>query len=134
MCGRYTMNTDAAALAERFHVQLPAEMVPTYNAAPSRHQLTILDAAPHVTTVSTWGFVPECLQEKIELAHVCPAVHVERQMVEPRRRAVIFPLLSSPPGTFEGDGKHALVRISNGPTRHCRRAGIHGDSAVAQQG
>jgi putative SOS response-associated peptidase YedK len=59
MCGRYTMSTDAASLAERFRVQVPAEAIPTYNAAPSQSQLTILNAEPHVITVSAWGFVPE---------------------------------------------------------------------------
>src|SRR5262249_42859150 len=59
MCGRYTMSTNVAALEERFRAQLSADVAPTYNAAPSQGQLTILNAAPHVMTVSTWGFVPE---------------------------------------------------------------------------
>ena len=59
MCGRYTMHTTVAALEERFHAQLSADVAPTYNAAPSQAQLTILNAAPQVMTVSTWGFVPE---------------------------------------------------------------------------
>jgi putative SOS response-associated peptidase YedK len=59
MCGRYTMSTNADALAERFRAQLPTATLPTYNAAPSQGQLTILNAEPHVITVSAWGFVPE---------------------------------------------------------------------------
>ena len=66
MCGRYTL-TNADALAERFQVQLPAEAVPTYNAAPSQGQLTILNAAPHVITVSAWGFVPEWAQGRTDV-------------------------------------------------------------------
>ena len=58
MCGRYTL-TNADVLAERFRVLLPAEAVLTYNAAPSQSQLTILNTAPHLITVSAWGFVPE---------------------------------------------------------------------------
>ena len=59
MCGRYTMHTTVAALEERFRAQLAADVAPTYNAAPSQAQLTILHAAPRVITASTWGFVPE---------------------------------------------------------------------------
>ena len=70
----------------------------------------------------------------VELVHVDTAVHMKRQMVEPRRIAVILPSLPSPPGAFERNGEHALVHIDDGPTRHCRRAGLHGDSAIAQQG
>lgn len=60
MCGRFTLYTKAEALAERFHAELsPALFTPTYNAAPSQAQLTILNAEPHVFTVSAWGFLPE---------------------------------------------------------------------------
>jgi hypothetical protein len=53
-------------------------------------------------------------------------------VLEPRRIAVIFPSLPSTSGTFEHDRKYALVRIGNRPTRYCRPAVIHGDSAIAQ--
>jgi putative SOS response-associated peptidase YedK len=60
MCGRYTMFTQAEALAERFHAVLPSGLfAPTYNAAPSQEQLTILSPEPHKIVLSTWGFVPE---------------------------------------------------------------------------
>ena len=60
MCGRYTLFTKAEALAERFQVALPQDLfTPTYNAAPSQGQLTILNATPHEMTRSAWGFVPE---------------------------------------------------------------------------
>jgi putative SOS response-associated peptidase YedK len=60
MCGRYTMFTEAEALAERFHAVLPVGIFAlTYNAAPSQEQLTILSVAPHQIALSAWGFVPE---------------------------------------------------------------------------
>ena len=59
MCGRFTMATNAAALAERFHAQVaPALAGPTYNAAPSQAQLTILNDHPDTMVRATWGFVP----------------------------------------------------------------------------
>ena len=37
MCGRYTLATDAVALAARFQAYVPPRLVaPTYNAAPTQ--------------------------------------------------------------------------------------------------
>ena len=59
MCGRFTMATNAAALEERFHAQVAPELAgPTYNAAPSQAQLTILNDHPEAIVRATWGFVP----------------------------------------------------------------------------
>ena len=53
------MATNAAALAERFHAQVAPELAgPTYNAAPSQAQLTILNDHPQAMVRATWGFVP----------------------------------------------------------------------------
>jgi putative SOS response-associated peptidase YedK len=60
MCGRYTLFTEAEAVEERFQARLAAEEVgPTYNAAPSQAQLTILNHNPQAIVRATWGFVPE---------------------------------------------------------------------------
>src|SRR6266436_8329207 len=60
MCGRFTMATHTAAVEERFHAQLSTEVaVPTYNAAPSQAQLTILNDHPQAIVRAAWGFVPE---------------------------------------------------------------------------
>jgi len=60
MCGRFTMVTNAAALEERFHARLATEIAePTYNAAPSQAQLTILNDHPQAIVRAAWGFVPE---------------------------------------------------------------------------
>ena len=60
MCGRFTMATNAEALEERFHAHLSTEVAaPTYNAAPSQAQLTILNDHPHAIVRAAWGFVPE---------------------------------------------------------------------------
>jgi len=59
MCGRYTMYTQAEALEERFRAQWSsAPAAPTYNAAPSQEQLTILNDNPQEITRASWGFVP----------------------------------------------------------------------------
>jgi putative SOS response-associated peptidase YedK len=58
MCGRFTMATNTEALEERFHAQLSTELaVPTYNAAPSQAQLTILNAYPQAIVRAAWGLV-----------------------------------------------------------------------------
>ena len=60
MCGRFTMATNPAALEEHFHARLSTAIaVPTYNAAPSQAQLTILNDHPDAIVRAAWGFVPE---------------------------------------------------------------------------
>ena len=60
MCGRFTMATNPEALEERFHAHLSTEIAaPTYNAAPSQAQLTILNDHPDAIVRAAWGFVPE---------------------------------------------------------------------------
>ena len=44
----------------------------------------------------------------VELVDVGTAIHMQGKMVKPWRIAVIFPLLPSAPGTFEGDRKDTL--------------------------
>jgi putative SOS response-associated peptidase YedK len=54
------MATNTAALEERFHARLSTEIAtPTYNAAPSQAQLTILNDHPDAIVRAAWGFVPE---------------------------------------------------------------------------
>jgi len=60
MCGRFTMVTNPEALEERFHAHLSTELAaPTYNAAPSQAQLTILNDHTDAIVRAPWGFVPE---------------------------------------------------------------------------
>jgi putative SOS response-associated peptidase YedK len=54
------MATNVEALEERFHAHLSTELAgPTYNAAPSQAQLTILNDHPDTIVRAAWGFVPE---------------------------------------------------------------------------
>jgi hypothetical protein len=69
----------------------------------------------------------------VELVHIGTAIHMKGKMVQPRRIPVIFPLHPSAPGAFEGDRKDTLFPIGNSPTRYGCRAGLHGDSTVAEQ-
>jgi putative SOS response-associated peptidase YedK len=42
MCGRFTVATDPAVLAERFEVELPEDWAPSYNVAPTQDVLGIV--------------------------------------------------------------------------------------------
>jgi putative SOS response-associated peptidase YedK len=78
MCGRYTLCTDAAALAARFQAYVPPSLVaPTYNAAPAQGLATIVNANPYIITVSTWGFRPEWADWR----DVTPLVHARAETV-----------------------------------------------------
>ena len=68
MCGRFTMATHTAALEERFHARLATEIAePTYNAAPSQAQLTILNDHPDTIVRAAWGFVPEWADGRLDV-------------------------------------------------------------------
>jgi putative SOS response-associated peptidase YedK len=54
------MATNMEALEERFRAHVSPEMAgPTYNAAPSQAQLTILNDHPQAIVRAAWGLVPE---------------------------------------------------------------------------
>ncbi len=42
MCGRFTVATDPAELAERFEVELPQDWTPSYNVAPTQDVLGVV--------------------------------------------------------------------------------------------
>lgn len=78
MCGRYTLGTDAVALAARFQAYVPPGLVaPTYNAAPTQGLPTILNANPYLITVSTWGFRPAWADWR----DVTPLMHARAETV-----------------------------------------------------
>ena len=60
MCGRFTLTTDIALLAERFHFDptgLP--FTPSYNIAPGQQILTVLNDGTHShARYLRWGLVP----------------------------------------------------------------------------
>lgn len=59
MCGRYTITTKVALLAEYFDANVPAEEVkPNYNATPSMVLPVILNTSPRQITMAIWGFEP----------------------------------------------------------------------------
>jgi putative SOS response-associated peptidase YedK len=60
MCGRFTVATDPAVLAERFAVELPEDWKPTYNAAPTQKVLGIVHgrAAERELRELRFGLVP----------------------------------------------------------------------------
>ena len=76
----------------------------------------------------------ESNQAGVELLYVGTAVSMQGEMLVSRRIAVLRPLFPNPPRTFECKREHARVRIGDGPTRHGRRARLHGDSTGAEQG
>jgi putative SOS response-associated peptidase YedK len=60
MCGRFTVATDPAVLAERFEVELPEDWAPSYNVAPTDEVLGIVRArdAPRELRGLRFGLVP----------------------------------------------------------------------------
>jgi putative SOS response-associated peptidase YedK len=68
------MSTRTEALEERFRAQMAAEdAAPTYNAAPSQEQFTILSDNPQAIVRAAWGFVPEWADSKPEVKPVINA-------------------------------------------------------------
>ncbi len=59
MCGRFALYTDAAALARRFKVDVPPELVPRYNVAPSQHIPIVRDErGGRKLAMVRWGLIP----------------------------------------------------------------------------
>jgi putative SOS response-associated peptidase YedK len=58
MCGRYTLFTPAAELAERFDVEPPRDLQPRYNCAPGQELPVVVDEAPDEFRRLKWGLVP----------------------------------------------------------------------------
>lgn len=64
MCGRYTFITPAPAIAQRFDAAVPADLPPTYNAAPSQRLPVITNQAPGQVQLLQWGLVPAWVKER----------------------------------------------------------------------
>jgi putative SOS response-associated peptidase YedK len=60
MCGRFTVATDPAELAERFEVALPEDWTPSYNVAPTQPVLGIVRRreAPRELRELRFGLIP----------------------------------------------------------------------------
>jgi putative SOS response-associated peptidase YedK len=57
MCGRYSLFTSAADLADRFDVAEP-ELDPSYNCAPGQNLPVVAGDSPDSVSRKRWGFVP----------------------------------------------------------------------------
>ncbi len=65
MCGRFTLSSSAARIAEAFSVEAPVTFAPRFNIAPSQHVLAVREKHPtthhqHLRELVTlqWGFLP----------------------------------------------------------------------------
>jgi putative SOS response-associated peptidase YedK len=58
MCGRYTLTAPPDLLAEELGVDVPRELAPRYNIAPTQRVPVITDARPHAVQLFRWGLVP----------------------------------------------------------------------------
>ncbi|MFM8321230.1 MAG: SOS response-associated peptidase, partial [Chloroflexota bacterium] len=60
MCGRFTLTVDPAQLQQAFPglQQIPPELPPRYNIAPTQPVAVITNAQPHRLDYFTWGLVP----------------------------------------------------------------------------
>jgi len=66
VCGRFTLRTPAAALTERFSVDVPLELAPRYNVAPTQPVAAFrYDPAEHQRRFVQlrWGLVPSWAQD-----------------------------------------------------------------------
>ncbi|MFB6309527.1 MAG: SOS response-associated peptidase [Haloarculaceae archaeon] len=59
MCGRYSLATPPADLAERFDVRVPDDLSPRYNCAPGQELPVITSRSPDRVERLEWGLVPE---------------------------------------------------------------------------
>jgi putative SOS response-associated peptidase YedK len=63
MCGRYTISTDPARLAERFQAEVPPQLTtPRFNAAPTQLLPVVLDA-DHSMQLLRWGLIPHWAED-----------------------------------------------------------------------
>ena len=59
MCGRFMLNSDAAAIATEFEIETVGGVEPRYNIAPSQPVLIIRNEDHGRTAVDVrWGFIP----------------------------------------------------------------------------
>lgn len=59
MCGRFALTTPAASLAELFRVDVPAELAPRYNIAPTTQVAAVVQAdGERVLEHFRWGLIP----------------------------------------------------------------------------
>jgi putative SOS response-associated peptidase YedK len=66
MCGRYTLFTPPADLAERFDATVPGDYEPTYNAAPQQSLPVITDDRPDAIRTLQWGLIPRWADDDSE--------------------------------------------------------------------
>jgi putative SOS response-associated peptidase YedK len=67
MCGRYTITTPSAELAEYFGAALPSQGIePRTNAAPSQSLPVILDSDPKQIVYARWGYPMRIKQDSSE--------------------------------------------------------------------
>ncbi len=58
MCGRYTIIAKAEEIEKRFHVEVPADYHPHFNAAPSQILPVITNERPDGLSFFRWGLIP----------------------------------------------------------------------------
>ena len=75
MCGRYSLTTDAETLAEHFQVLRDIRFQPSYNIAPNRKILNIveLDDGSRKAVNLFWGLVPSWSKDSKNSAHLVNA-------------------------------------------------------------
>jgi putative SOS response-associated peptidase YedK len=87
MCGRFMLNSDAAAIATEFGVAPAAELEPRYNIAPSQPVLIVRAADPGRAAVEVrWGLVPAWAKD-LEMGHRLINARSETAAEKPAFRA-----------------------------------------------
>jgi putative SOS response-associated peptidase YedK len=57
MCGRFTLIANPAEIEREFHVEVPGDLSPRYNIAPSQ-EVTVIKGGDSSTSSLIWGFEP----------------------------------------------------------------------------
>ena len=58
MCGRFSLGLDDTQLAVQFGIQVPFDLAPRYNIAPSQEIVIVRSDKPDEASKAVWGLVP----------------------------------------------------------------------------
>ena len=78
MCGRFTLTADPADIQDAFPwLEVPAQMAPTYNSAPSQPIAVVPNTGENKLDFFVWGLIPSWIcrtgdRRLISSGHVMP--------------------------------------------------------------
>lgn len=83
MCGRFTLTSDGAKLAEAFPgIVVPEHMEPRYNIAPTQPVVAVLNDGKNTATFLRWGLIPHWAKDP-KVGHKMINARAESLAVKP---------------------------------------------------